>query len=169
MISNFIKIAFRNLYRQLGYTFINIAGLAIGLACSILISLYVINEITYDRFHENAERIYRIGVKGKMLGNDLNQAVTAAPMYEVLGTEYPEIEHVTRIAKFGGWLIKYGEKNLWRLRRLSFFADSTFFDVFSFHLIKGNPETALTKPRSLIMTQKAAKRYLVMRTQWEKP
>jgi len=159
MISNFIKIAFRNLYRQLGYTFINIAGLAIGLACSILISLYVINEITYDRFHENAERIYRIGVKGKMLGNDLNQAVTAAPMYQTLTDEYPEIEHVTRIAKFGGWLIKYGEKKFMETEKTFLFADSTFFDVFSFHLIKGNPETALTKPRSLIMTQKAAKRY----------
>jgi len=137
MISNFIKIAFRNLYRQLGYTFINIAGLAIGLACSILISLYVINEITYDRFHENAERIYRIGVKGKMLGNDLNQAVTAAPMYEVLGTEYPEIEHVTRIAKFGGWLIKYGgEKNLWRLRRLSFLPIQPFLMYSAFTLLK---------------------------------
>ena len=159
MISNFIKIAFRSLSRQLGYTFINIAGLAIGLACSILISLYVINEMTYDRFHENAERIYRIAVKGKIPGNDLNQAVTAAPMYQTLATEYPEIEHVTRVAGFGGWLVRYGEKKFMETNKTFLFADSTFFDVFSFHLIKGNPETALTKPRSLIMTQTAAKRY----------
>ncbi len=159
MISNFIKITFRNLSRQLGYTFINIAGLAIGLACSILISLYVINEMTYDRFHENAERIYRIAVKGKIPGNDLNQAVTAAPMYQTLATEYPEIEHVTRVAGFGGWLVRYGEKKFIETNKTFLFADSTFFDVFSFPLIKGNPETALTKPRSLIMTQTAAKRY----------
>lgn len=159
MISNFFKIAFRNLFRQFGYTSINIAGLAIGLACSILISLYVINEMTYDRFHENAERIYRIGVKGKMLGNDLNQAVTAAPMYQTLAAEYSEIEHVTRVARFGGWLVRYGEKKFMETEKTFLFADSTFFNVFSFHLIKGNPENALTKPRSLIMTQKAAKRY----------
>ncbi|MCK4465427.1 MAG: ABC transporter permease, partial [Bacteroidales bacterium] len=115
--------------------------------------------MTYDRFHENAERIYRIGVKGKMLGNDLNLAVTAAPMYQTLAAEYPEIEHVTRVARFGGWLVRYGEKKFMETEKTFLFADSTFFDVFGFHLIKGNPETALTKPRSLIMTQKAAKRY----------
>jgi putative ABC transport system permease protein len=159
MISNFIKIAFRSLFRQLGYTFINIAGLAIGLTCSILIFLYVINELTYDRFNEKAERIYRIGVKGKMLGNDLNQAVTAAPMYQTLAAEYPEIEHVTRVAKFGGWLVRYGEKKFNETEETFIFADSTFFDVFDFTLIKGNPETALTKPRSLILTEKGARRY----------
>ena len=79
MFNNILKIAFRNLYRNFGYTFINVLGLAIGLACSILILLYVINELTYDRFHEKAERIYRIGVRGQMPGNELNQAVTAAP------------------------------------------------------------------------------------------
>ncbi|UCG27513.1 MAG: ABC transporter permease [Bacteroidales bacterium] len=159
MIINFLKVAFRNLFRQFGYASINIAGLAIGLACSILISLYVINEITYDRFHEDAERIYRIGVRGKMLGNELNQAVTAAPMYQVLATEYPEIEHVTRIAKFGGWLVKQGERKFMETDETFKFADSTFFDVFTFPFIQGNPETALDEPQSLIMTQKAANRY----------
>lgn len=159
MIRNFLKIAIRSLSRQFGYTSINIAGLAIGLACSILISLYVINEITYDRFHENAERIYRIGVKGKMLGNDLNQAVTAAPMYQVLADEYPGIECVTRVAKFGGWLVKLGERKFMETEETFKFADSTFFEVFSFPLLTGNPETALDEPRSLIMTEKAAIKY----------
>ncbi len=159
MIRNFIKIAFRNLYKQFGYTFINIAGLAIGLACSILISIYVINELTYDRFHESAERIYRIGVRGKMLGNDLNQAITASPMYAVLQTEYPEVEHVTRVTKLGGWLLRYGDKKFTETEETFKFADSTFFDVFSFKLLKGNPQTALDKPRSIIMTEKAARRY----------
>lgn len=159
MISNFIKIAFRSLYRQLGYTFINVAGLAIGLACSILIFLYVVNELTYDRFNENAERIYRIGVKGQMSGNELNQAVTAAPMAEAMINDYPEVESVTRIAKFGGWLVIQGEKKFNETEKTFLFADSTFFDVFSFKLIRGNPKTALTKPRSLILTQKAARKY----------
>jgi len=159
MIRNFIKITIRNLFKQFGYTTINIAGLATGLACSILISLYVINEVTYDRFHEDAERIYRIGVKGKMLGNDLNQAVTASPMYQVLDTEYPEVECVTRVTGLGGWLIRYGEKKFTETAETFKFADSTFFDVFSFNLIRGNPETALAEPRSIIMTEKAAKKY----------
>jgi len=159
MIKNFIKIAFRSLFKQFGYTFINIAGLAIGLACSILISIYVVNELTYDRFHEGAERIYRIGVRGKMLGNDLNQAVTASPMYQVLQTEYPEVEDVTRVCALGGWLIRYGEKKFTETAETFKFADSTFFDVFSFKLLKGNPETALVKPRSIIMTEKAARKY----------
>jgi putative ABC transport system permease protein len=84
MFLNILKVAFRNLYRHFGYTFINVVGLAIGLACSILILLYVINELTYDRFNEKAERTYRICVKGQMPGNELNQAVTAAPMMEAL-------------------------------------------------------------------------------------
>jgi len=159
MIRNFIKIAFRNLFKQFGYTFINIAGLAIGLACSILISIYVINELTYDRFHEGADRIYRIGVQGKMLGNDLNQAVTASPMYRVLQTEYPEVEHVTRVTSLRGWLLRYGDKKFTETAETFKFADSTFFDVFSFKLIKGNPETALDEPRSIIMTEKAARKY----------
>ncbi len=159
MIRNFIKIAFRNLFKQFGYTFINVAGLAIGLTCSILISIYVINELTYDRFHDGAEWIYRIGVRGKMLGNDLNQAVTASPMYAVLQTEYPEVECVTRVTGLGGWLLRYGDKKFTETDETFKFADSTFFDVFSFKLIKGNPERALVKPRSIIMTEKAARRY----------
>ncbi len=159
MFLNIIKVAFRNLVRQSGYTFINIFGLAIGLLCSILIFLYVINELTYDRFHEKADRIYRIGVRGRMPGNELNQAVTAAPMAEALDNDYPEVEHVTRIAPFGGWLVKYGEKQFHETERTFLFADSTFFDVFDFNLIKGNPKTALTRPRTLVLTQNAARRY----------
>jgi putative ABC transport system permease protein len=159
MFSNIIKVAFRNLIRQPGYTLINILGLAIGLACSILIFLYVLNELTYDRFHEKAENIYRIGVKGQMMGNELNQAVTAAPMMEALLNDYPEVEMATRIAPFGGWLITYEEKKFHETDETFKFADSTFFEVFDFKLLRGDPKTVLKRPRTIVMTESAAIKY----------
>lgn len=159
MFSNIIKVAIRNLIRQSGYTLINILGLAIGLACSILIFLYVLNEVTYDSFHEKAERIYRIGVKGQMLGNELNQAVTAAPMMEALLSDYPEVEMAVRVAPFGGWLVTYGEKRFHETAETFKFADSTFFELFDFKLLRGDPKTVLSRPRTMVMTETAARRY----------
>ncbi|KPK81663.1 MAG: hypothetical protein AMS27_15315 [Bacteroides sp. SM23_62_1] len=159
MFSNIIKVAIRNLIRQLGYTLINILGLAIGLACSILIFLYVLNEVTYDRFHEKAENIYRIGVRGQMMGNELNQAVTAAPMMEALLNDYPEVEMAVRLASFGGWLVTYEEKKFHETDETFKFADSTFFEVFNFKLLRGDPKTVLTRPRTIVLTESAARKY----------
>jgi len=159
MFSNIIKVAIRNLIRQPGYTFINIMGLAIGLACSILILLYVINEVTYDSFHTKADRIYRIGVRGQMPGNELNQAVTAAPMMEALLNDYPEVEMACRIGKFGGWLLTYGDKKFTETSETFKFADSTFFQLFDFKLLQGDPKTVLSRPRTLVMTETAARKY----------
>jgi len=159
MLQNIIKVIIRNFIRQPGYVFINILGLAIGLASSIFIFLYVINELTYDRFHEKADRIYRIGVRGKMLGNEINQAVTAAPMIEALRNDYPEVEEVTRYAKFGGWLVRSGEKRFNETDKDFVFADSSFFKVFSFRLLKGDPATVLTRPRSIVMTERYVTKY----------
>jgi len=159
MFFNIIKVAIRNLIRQPGYTFINIMGLAIGLACSILILLYVINEVTYDSFHTKADRIYRIGVRGQMPGNELNQAVTAAPMMEALLNDYPEVEMSCRIAEFGGWLLTYGDKKFTENSETFKFADSTFFELFDFKLLRGDPKTVLSRPRTLVMTETAARKY----------
>ena len=159
MFSNIIKVAIRNLIRQPGYTFINILGLAIGLACSILILLYVVNEITYDSFHQKADQIYRIGVRGQMPGNELNQAVTAAPMMEALLNDYPEVEMACRIAEFGGWLLTYEDKKFTETEETFKFADSTFFELFDFKLLRGDPKTVLSRPRTLVMTETAARKY----------
>ncbi|HEC41894.1 MAG TPA: FtsX-like permease family protein [Bacteroides sp.] len=159
MFSNIIKVAFRNLYRNFGYTFINVLGLAIGLACSILILLYVNNELTYDKFHEKAERTYRIGVRGQMPGNELNQAVTASPMMEALRSDYPEVEHITRVAKYGGWLCRTGDRIFQETAENFKFADSTFFDVFNFELLRGDPKSVLQAPRSLVMSERYANKY----------
>jgi putative ABC transport system permease protein len=159
MFYNIIKVAIRNLIRHPGYTFINILGLAIGLACSILILLYVINEMTYDSFHQKADRIYRIGVRGQMPGNELNQAVTAAPMMEALLNDCPEVEMACRVAGFGGWLVNYEDKKFTETEKTFKFADSTFFELFDFKLLKGDPKTVLTRPRTLVMTETAARKY----------
>jgi len=157
MIRNFIITAFRSLFKQKSYFFINTLGLAIGLTSFIFISMYVLHELSYDRFHSKAEHIYRIKVSGQMAGQEMDQAITAAPMARALIDDYPEVENAVRIADFNAWLISYKEKRFNEDGVL--FADSTFFDFFDFKLIRGNPEKALTEPQSIILSEESAKRY----------
>ncbi len=157
MIRNFIITACRNLFKQKAYSFINILGLAIGLLSFIFISLFVYNEISYDRFHDKYQDIYRVKVEGQMSGQELNQAITAAPMAQALVEDIPEIEQAVRIGKFGDWLVRYKEKSFNENNVL--FADSSFFKIFDFNLIEGNPEDVLTEPRSIIMSETYAKKY----------
>ncbi|KPL12285.1 MAG: hypothetical protein AMS26_18295 [Bacteroides sp. SM23_62] len=159
MIANIIKVAFRNLFKHSGYSFINILGLAIGLASSIFIFLYVINELTYDRFHEKSDRIYRAWILGNMPGTEMRHAVSSPPMMEALLNDYPEVESAVRIHKSGGWLVRTGDRKFHETEREYIFADSTFFDVFSFKLLRGNPKTCLRDPRSIVMTEEYAKKY----------
>jgi putative ABC transport system permease protein len=157
MIQHYFKIALRNLLKNWSYSLINIIGLSAGLAACIFILLFVMHELSYDRFHAHADRIYRMGVQGQMAENSFNQAVTASPMAQAMLEDYPEIEQVTRLKRQGAWLVRYGDKKF--NEEYFYFADSTFFKVFSFNLLKGNPSSALTKPRSVVMTKQAAKRY----------
>jgi len=157
MIKNFFVTTFRNLFKQRGYFFINVLGLAIGLSSFIFIALYVYNEISYDRFHEKSDRIFRVKVLGQMSGQELNQAITAAPMAQALLEDIPEVEQVARIGKFGDWLIRYKETTFNESNLL--FADSSFFKIFDFKLLQGNPDDVLTEPRSIIMSESYAKKY----------
>lgn len=159
MIRNYIKIAFRNLTKNKGYTIINILGLAFGLTCTLFISIFVYNEISFDKFHKNSELIYRVSVKGAMAGNDLNMAVTSTPMAEALVNEFPEITKVTRILQTEGRLVEYGDKQFNETAKDFFFADSTFFEVFSFPFINGDPKTSLDNPYSIVLTETTAKKY----------
>ena len=157
MLFNHLKLAFRNLFNNKIYSFINLSGLAIGIASSIFIALFVIHEFSYDRFHEKADRIYRIGVKGQMMGSEINQAITAAPMGAAILQDYPEVENMVRIRKFGDWLVRYGEKKFHEEDFL--FADSTFFEVFDFKLLRGDPHTVLDEPKTVVLTESIAKKY----------
>ena len=159
MIANIIKVAFRNLFKHFGYSFINILGLAIGLASSIFIFLYVINELTYDRFHEKSDRIYRAWILGNMPGTEMRHAVTSPPMMEAMLIDYPDVESAVRIYLSGGRLVQTGDRKFHETDKEFKFADSTFFDVFSFKLLKGNPETCLRDPRSIVLTEEYARKY----------
>lgn len=157
MFRNFIINAVRNMKKQSGYVMLNMAGLVIGLTSFMFISLYVIHELSYDRFHRDYENIYRMKVVGRMAGGELDQAVTAAPMAQAMLNDYPEVIRATRVREMGDWLIGYGENKFNEENVL--FVDSTFFDVLDFRMIKGDPETALVRPRSMVMTEEYARKY----------
>src|SRR6056297_40790 len=157
MIKNYFLTAIRNLLKNWSYSLINVVGLSIGIAASLFIALYVIHETSYDRFHENAEQIYRIGVNGQFSSETIDQVVTAAPMAQAMIQDYPEVKNAVRLRGAGEWLMVYGDRKFNEDEVL--FADSTFFDVFSFRLLKGDPQNALRDPHSLVMTETTAKKY----------
>jgi len=159
MIRNFILIALRNLWRNRGYASINIFGLAVGLATSIFIFLYVINELSYDHFHEKSHRIYKAWISGMMPTGEMHDAVTAGPMAAALLADYPEVEQVVRIRQLGGWLVRNGDRIFNETEQEFMFTDSTFFDVFSFKLLKGDPKTCLREPRSIVLSEEYARKY----------
>lgn len=157
MLKNFIINAFRNMKKHSGSVILNVVGLAIGLTSFLFITFYVINELSYDRFHKNYENIYRLKVVGRMSGGEIDQAITAAPMAQAMLNDYPEVLKVTRVTRMGAWLIRFGDKKFNEDGIL--FADSTFFDVFDFKMLKGDPYTALVQPRSMVLTEEYSRKY----------
>ncbi len=157
MLKNFFLNTVRNMKKQRGYVLLNLGGLVIGITSFLFISLYVIHELSYDRFHSGYENIYRLKVIGRMAGSELNQAVTAAPMAQAMLNDYPEIIKATRTRGMGEWLIGYGENRF--NEEGVMFADSNFFDVLDFRFLKGDPESALVRPRSMVMTEEYARKY----------
>lgn len=159
MLRSYLLVALRNLWKNRGYAAINIFGLAIGLASSILIMIYVINELTYDRFHEQSDQIYKVWISGSMPTGEMHDATTAGPMAAALLSDYPEVEQVVRIRQAGGWLVRKGDRIFNETAEDFMFADSSFFDVFSFNLVKGDPKTCLKDPRSIVLTEEYARKY----------
>ena len=157
MISNYLKITKRTLLKHKFYTGINILGLAIGLACSLMITLYVLDELSYDTYHENASRIYRVDSDIRFGGKDMKLAVGPAPLAEALRNDYPEVESATRFRSWGSFLVKKKDENFKEYNVI--WADPDVFDVFSFDVIKGNPETALSEPNSIAISKHIAEKY----------
>ena len=153
MYKSYFKIAWRNIVHQKAYSTLNIAGLSIGMACSILIFLWVWNELSYDRFHTNANQIYRITASA----GEFKAAVSPAGMASGLHAEMPEIESTVRLSKISTALFEVGE-NKFEEKRL-FFADSNFLEVFSFPLLQGNPNTAMNDPNGILITEDMATKY----------
>ncbi|WP_428654446.1 ABC transporter permease [Runella sp.] len=158
MIANYFKIAWRNLLKNKVFSFINVAGLAIGLCCFILIALYVTDELSYDRFHEKADRIYRIHSDIRFGGTDLKMATSADPAGATLKKDYPQVEQYARIyASDGSKHIKKGKEYIVEDRVA--YADSTLFDVFTLPAIAGNTKTALDNPNTVVISESAARKY----------
>jgi len=157
IFKNFFLNAIRNLSKKTGYLLLNVSGLSIGLTSFLFITLYVLNELSFDRFHKNYENIYRIKVVGRFAGSVLNQAVTASPMAKALVNDFPEIITTTRLTKMGDWLVGFGDKRFNESEVL--FADSTLFDVFDFKLLRGDAKAALERPQSVVLTEEYANKY----------
>ena len=159
VIHSFLLLSARNLFRKNRlFTFINITGLAIGLASLILIALFIHDEYSFDKFHKKSDRIYRIVLDFTSEGNTISWARTSAPIGQYLPGVYPEIEEVARIRKNPGTdLLARNELKFYEERL--FFADSSIFKVFDFPLILGNPWLALKEKNSIVVTEKLAKKY----------
>jgi putative ABC transport system permease protein len=159
VIKNHLKIAVRNLLKYKVYSFINILGLAIGMACCILILLYIQDELSYDRFHENAHRIFRVsrqwfnpdGTSSLHLGH------VAPPIAPLLKNDFPDIIHAVRLIGGGTTLVRYEARYFEEPG--FYFADPEIFDVFTLPFIKGDPKTALLDPNSVVITEEMAAKY----------
>ncbi len=159
MFANYLKVSYRNIVKNKGYSFITIFGLATGLAAFILIALYIQFELSFDRYHENAGRIYRM-VREKPTSEStvyLKTAVTPSPLAPALKTEFPEVVSYARLHRSNHTLIKHGNERF--LEEKLYWADPGIFDMFSFPLLKGDPKTAMNDPFSILMSESTAKKY----------
>ncbi len=157
MLKNYLKIALRNIRKHKGYSFINIGGLAVGLACALFILLWVQDELSFDRFHANAKVLFRVEQDQKGGQGTFHINVTPYPLGPALKEEIPEIEDSVRVADPGTLLIRYGEKAFFESAAGA--VDPSYLQLFTFPLIRGNAETALAEPHSLVLSEELAKKY----------
>ncbi len=143
--------------RQRGFSIINIAGLTIGITCSLLIILYIHDELAYDKFHPDADRIHRLGVKGVLEGKNFTSAQTGILVAQGISEDIPEIESSLRMASWKTFPVRYEEKAFTEPRLL--LTDPNFFRFFNFKLIEGHPDSVLLGEGKLVLTESAAKRY----------
>ncbi|MDW7692433.1 ABC transporter permease [Flammeovirgaceae bacterium SG7u.111] len=164
MFKNHFKIAWRHIFKKKLYSFINITGLGVGMACCILILLYVKHELSYDQYHTNLHSIYRVlhayksqGEKGKPTNPEDYQVWGSAPVGPALIKDFPEVESYFRFTSPSNWLFEYEDKRFQEDNIV--FADSNAFEMFSWKMIAGDPATALDEPYSIVLTEKVAKKF----------
>ncbi len=158
MIRNYFKIALRNMARNRLYAFLNIIGLAVGIACCILILLYIHDELSFDRFHEKADRIHRLNSTFTIQERHLDIATVTHVHGPMLKAEFPEVENYVRMTHYGSHrLVQHEDRSFEEEKFL--WADASLFAVFSFRLIAGDPSSALIEPNSLVITQNMAEKY----------
>src|ERR1700743_831792 len=154
MFRNYLKTALRNLWRNKGFSAINIIGLAIGLATCLLILIYVMDETSYDRYNQKADRIYRLDAEIKFGGNHLILAQSPAPSGPAMRRGFPEIENEARILQSGGFQVRKGNQDI--QEELVAYADSSIFDIFTLPFVAGDPHTALIEPHQIVNSAKIA-------------
>jgi putative ABC transport system permease protein len=164
MLKNYFKIAWRNMMKNKVFSFINILGLSTGLTCCMLITLYILNETSYDRYQKNADNIYQVGTDFIGLGNFKKQPTTPAAMGEIMKSVFPEIQQTTRLVRLFAedkTLLQYTPQNdavksFYETK--GYLADSTFFRIFTYNFIEGNPATALSNPNSVVLSEEIARK-----------
>ena len=160
MFKNYFKIAYRNMTKQKGFTFINISGLAIGIACFLAIFLYVRFEKSYDNYHKDADRIYRVSTKIadlNMPGNRNEFANISGPAAQTIKNNFPIVEKAARFVRRRNRLIQYEDKRFYE--NFFFYADQELFDIFNIQVIHGNPKNLLTRPGTAVITKDMAQKY----------
>ena len=159
MITNYFKIAFRTVRRRKAYSLINIAGLAVGMACCILILLWVQNEMSYDAYHTHADRIYRLALNLKWSGDEHHIAGVAAVTAQAVVNDYPEVEDAVRIYLEDRTRHRLFNGEQTFLESRIAYTDASLFHVFSIPLIAGDPKSALAEPNSLVLSEDMAYKY----------
>lgn len=157
MLKNLITIALRNLRKDKIYSAINILGLAIGITCSVFLLMYILDELSYDRYHKDAGNIYRVVSNIKEPDNAFTWAVAQIPLGEELRDNYPEVRNVVRFFGLGRTLYKNGDREFYEER--FYLADSTVFDMFDYEFLYGDVNTALDNPNSIVLTETFANKY----------
>ncbi|HTI59873.1 ABC transporter permease [Mucilaginibacter sp.] len=156
MIYNYIKIAWRNLNKHRFFSLVNIFGLAVGIAAFWVIALYVTDEISYDFYNKKAGRIFRVAQHGQWNGGNFNLAITSIPYAPAMKADYPEVEDAVRIDMEGGGKVTYGDKQI--MAGDISFADNAIFNIFTYHFLNGDQNTALAKPHCIVLTKTLATR-----------
>src|SRR5688572_19224143 len=157
MFKNLLTIAFRNIRKDKTSSAINILGLTIGITCSLFLVMYILHELSYDKYHKNADNIYRVVTTIKEPDNEFTWAVAQIPLAEELQDNYPEVKNAVRFFGTGKTLYKNGEKQF--MEEEFFLADSTVFDMFTWEFLQGDVNTALDNPFSIVLTEKMAIKY----------
>src|SRR4026209_541457 len=162
MIKNYFKTAWRNMLRNKISSFINISGLSIGIACALPIVIFINNELSYDRFHKDPERIFQVILNGNMNGQEFWAGNTPPPVGAALASNIPEVESYTRFYKPNDIVIRYEQNNATEkffTEKNVLAVDSNFLQVFDFEIVEGDAATALMKPGSVVITEDMAKKY----------
>ncbi|RLD27387.1 MAG: hypothetical protein DRI70_04595, partial [Bacteroidetes bacterium] len=157
MFRNYLKVAFRSLNKNRVYAVINILGLALGLAITILVFMFIKDETSYEKHWSGYDRVYRTGIKADMMGQKMDAPVSPSPMANAFRTEFTDVETATRINTVNQEILMRHEQTKVYIQK-GVYADSSFFEVFDYEFVHGDPNTALKEENALVLTEESARK-----------